>query len=58
MDKIRTQTDGGIEQRKSYVEFHSGHMEHGRAEKCIQHFKNRTPRQCECYVGIYTDLRI
>ena len=50
--KIRTQSEGVREQITSYEEFHGGHVEHGTAEKCIQHFRNRTPRQCEDYVGI------
>jgi hypothetical protein len=50
--KIRTQTEGVREQSK---ELHSLHVEYGRAEKCIQHFNNRTPRQCEDYVGIYIE---
>jgi hypothetical protein len=53
--RIRTQNEGVREQRKSYGEFHGGNMEHGRAEECIQHFKNRTPWQCEDYVGIYIE---
>ena len=39
--KIRTQSEGVREQITSYEEFRGGHMEHGRAEKCIKHFKKR-----------------